>query len=106
MTIPTAFFITSDNVSLSTKKERLATFQEVIKESTFAKTRAMVGQTVRVLVEEPANRRDGYLHGTADNTRSVIFVGDAKLLGKFVMVKITKAISMHLVEGELVEVLG
>ncbi len=95
-----------DNVSLSTKKERLATFQEVIKESTFAKTRAMVGQTVRVLVEEPANRRDGYLHGTADNTRSVIFVGDAKLLGKFVMVKITKAISMHLVEGELVEVLG
>ena len=95
-----------DNVSLSTKKERLATFQEVIKESTFAKTRAMVGQTVRVLVEEPANRRDGYLHGTADNTRSVIFVGDTELLGKFVMVKITKAISMHLVEGELVEVLG
>lgn len=95
-----------DNVSLSTKKQRLATFQEVIKESTFAKTRAMVGQTVRVLVEEPANRRDGYLHGTADNARSVIFVGNTELLGKFVMVKITKAISMHLVEGELVEVLG
>lgn len=95
-----------DNVSLSTKKERLATFQEVIKASTFAKTSAMVGQTVRVLVEEPANRRDGYLHGTADNTRSVIFKGDTALLGKFVMVHITCAISMHLVEGELVEVLG
>ncbi|OPH36149.1 tRNA (N6-isopentenyl adenosine(37)-C2)-methylthiotransferase MiaB [Moraxella lacunata] len=95
-----------DNVSFETKKERLATFQEVIKDSTFAKTRAMVGQTVRVLVEERANRRDGYLHGTADNTRSVIFRGGDELLGKFVNVRIDKAISMHLVEGELVEVLG
>lgn len=95
-----------DNVSFETKKERLATFQEVIKDSTFAKTRAMVGQTVRVLVEERANRRDGYLHGIADNTRSVIFRGSDELLGKFVNVRIDKAISMHLVEGELVEVLG
>lgn len=95
-----------DNVSFETKKARLATFQDVIKESTFAKTRAMVGQTVRVLVEERANRREGYLHGTADNTRSVIFVGGDDLLGKFVNVRIDKAISMHLVEGEMVEILG
>ncbi|OPH39799.1 tRNA (N6-isopentenyl adenosine(37)-C2)-methylthiotransferase MiaB [Moraxella equi] len=95
-----------DNVSFETKKERLATFQEVIKDSTFAKTRAMVGQTVRVLVEERANRKDGYLHGTADNTRSVIFRGGDELLGKFVNVRIDKAISMHLVEGEVVKVLG
>ncbi|STY90952.1 tRNA (N6-isopentenyl adenosine(37)-C2)-methylthiotransferase MiaB [Moraxella bovis] len=95
-----------DNVSFETKKERLATFQEVIKDSTFAKTRAMVGQTVRVLVEERANRKDGYLHGTADNTRSVIFRGGDELLGKFVNVRIDKAISMHLVEGEMMAVLG
>ncbi|WFF38218.1 tRNA (N6-isopentenyl adenosine(37)-C2)-methylthiotransferase MiaB [Moraxella nasibovis] len=95
-----------DDVSLETKKARLAEFQEVIKESTFAKTRAMVGQVVRVLVEERANRRNGYLHGTADNTRSVIFKGGDELLGKFVNVRIDQAISMHLVEGELVEVLG
>ncbi len=94
-----------DNVSFETKKARLATFQEVIKESTFAKTRAMVGQTVRVLVEERANRREGYLHGSADNTRSVIFKGGDELLGKFVSVHVTHAISMHLVEGELVAVL-
>ena len=95
-----------DNVSFETKKARLATFQEVIKESTFAKTRAMIGQTVKVLVEEPANRREGFLHGTADNTRSVIFKGDKSLLGQFVLVRVTNAISMHLVEGELVEILG
>ncbi len=95
-----------DDVSFETKKARLAEFQEVIKESTFAKTRAMVGQVVRVLVEEPANRYEGYLHGSADNTRSVVFAGDESLLGKFVMVKITAAKSMHLVKGELVEVIG
>lgn len=95
-----------DNVSFETKKERLARFQEVIKNSTFAKTRAMVGQTVKVLVEERANRKEGYLHGTADNTRSVIFRGGDELLGKFVNVRIDKAISMHLVEGEMMAVLG
>lgn len=95
-----------DDVSFETKKARLAEFQEVIKESTFAKTRAMVGQVVRVLVEEPANRYEGYLHGSANNTRSVVFAGDESLLGQFVMVKITAAKSMHLVEGELVEVIG
>ncbi len=94
-----------DDVSLATKKARLAEFQEVIKASTFAKTHAMVGQTVRVLVEEPANRYEGRLHGSADNTRSVVFAGDESLLGKFVMVKITEARSMHLVFGDLVEVL-
>ena len=94
-----------DDVSLDTKKARLAAFQEVIKDSTFAKTHAMVGQTVRVLVEERANRREDYLHGTADNTRSVIFKGGDELLGKFVNIHVTRAISMHLVEGELVEIL-
>ena len=53
-------------------KTTLGSFQELIKRSTFDKTQAMVGQTLRVLAEEPANRRQGYLHGTADNTRSVI----------------------------------
>lgn len=95
-----------DNVSFETKKNRLAMFQDVIKESTFAKTRAMVGQTVKVLVEERANRREGYLHGSADNTRSVIFKGGDELLGKMVMVRVTNAISMHLVEGEMVELLS
>lgn len=94
-----------DDVSLETKKQRLAQFQEVIKESTFAKTRAMVGQVVRVLIEEKANRYEGCLHGSADNTRSVVFAGDESLLGKFALVKITEAKSMHLVLGELVEVL-
>ncbi|MDO4250391.1 MAG: tRNA (N6-isopentenyl adenosine(37)-C2)-methylthiotransferase MiaB, partial [Moraxella sp.] len=61
-----------DNVELAVKKERLATFQKVIVDSTLAKTKAMIGQTVRVLVESHADRVAGHLLGTADNTRSVV----------------------------------
>ncbi len=90
-----------DNVDMATKKARLAEFQEVIKASTWQKTQNMLGKTVRVLVEEHADRNPEFLLGTADNTRSVMFKGDNQLIGKFVSVTITKALSPHLVEGEL-----
>ena len=95
-----------DNVDLATKKARLATFQKVIVNSTWAKTQAMVGQTVRVLVEQHGDRNPEFLMGTADNTRTVLFKGDDALIGQLVMVKVTRAMSPHLVEGELVEMLG
>ncbi|MBS9779983.1 MAG: tRNA (N6-isopentenyl adenosine(37)-C2)-methylthiotransferase MiaB [Moraxellaceae bacterium] len=99
-----------DDVSLATKKARLAEFQKVIVDSTKAKTQAMVGQIHRVLVEEVGNRHPDHLHGTADNTRSVIFPvakdEQQELLGKLVNIKITDYISPHLVKGELVEVLA
>lgn len=100
-----------DNIDLATKKARLAEFQQVIIESTWAKTQAMVGQTVRVLVEEHASRSPEHLLGTADNTRSVLFKNttlkdDDNLIGKFALVKVTKALSPHLVEGDLVEMIG
>ena len=66
----------------------------------------MVGQIVRVLVEQHGDRNPEFLMGTADNTRTVLFKGDDALIGKLVMVKVTRAMSPHLVEGELVEVLG
>lgn len=96
-----------DNVSLATKKQRLAIFQKVIVDSTLAKTQAMLGTTVRVLVEQAADRFDGHLLGTADNTRSVIFVSDDdSLLGKFVQVAIDEYIGPHMVKGKLVAVIG
>lgn len=106
-----------DDVSLDTKKQRLAVFQEVIKQSTLKKTEQMIGQTVRVLVEQIADRHPENLLGTADNTRSVMFVNpnyDADaidnsnkdaLIGHFVMVKVTDFVSPHMVKGELVEIL-
>ena len=95
-----------DNIDIATKKARLAAFQQVIIDSTWEKTQGMVGQTVRVLVEQHGDRNPEFLMGTADNTRTVLFKGDDALIGKLVMVKVTRAMSPHLVEGELVEVLG
>lgn len=97
-----------DDVSLKTKKQRLATFQKVIVESTHQKTRDMVGNVERVLVEEIASRYTDHLIGTADNTRSVLFPYPTEqmdaLMGKIVQVRITDYISPHMVKGELVEV--
>ena len=95
-----------DNIDIATKKARLAAFQQVIIDSTWAKTQGMVSQTVRVLVEQHGDRNPEVLMGTADNTRTVLFKGDDALIGKLVMVKVTRAMSPHLVEGELMEVLG
>lgn len=95
-----------DNIDIATKKARLAAFQQVIIDSTWTKTQGMVGQTVRVLVEQHGDRNPEFLMGTADNTRTVLFKGDDALIGKLVMVKVTRAMSPHLVEGELMEVLG
>ena len=99
-----------DDVSLNTKKQRLATFQKVIVESTHQKTRDMVGKVERVLVEEIASRYPDHLIGTADNTRSVLFPYPTEqmqaLMGKIVQVRITDYISPHMVKGELVEVLA
>lgn len=95
-----------DNVDLATKKERLATFQQVIMDSTIAKTKAMVGQTVTVLVEELSDRMAGHLHASAENTRSVVFKGDTDLLGKLVDVHITDYKGPHMVAGEFVAVVG
>ena len=95
-----------DNIDIATKKARLAEFQKVIVDSTWAKTQGMVGQNVRVLVEQHGDRNPEFLMGTADNTRTVLFKGDDALIGKLVMVKVTRAMSPHLVEGELMDILG
>lgn len=95
-----------DNIDIATKKARLAAFQQVIIDSTWAKTQGMVDQTVRVLVEQHGDRNPEFLMGTADNTRTVLFKGDEALIGKLVMVKVTRAMSPHLVEGELMDILG
>jgi len=69
-----------------------------------------VGKTLRVMVEEIADRYPDQLLGTADNTRSVLFTATEEqkkeLMGKFVTVKINDYVSPHMVRGELVEVLG
>ena len=79
------------------KKQRLSEVKAVIKASTIAKTNAMLGQTLRVLVEKTSDRDDRMLLGSADNTRLVQFIGDPALIGQFVSVEVTDILSMNLV---------
>lgn len=91
----------ADSTPEHVKKQRLAQVKDVIKRSSIDKTNAMLGQTVRVLIEKPSDRRHDMLIGSADNTRLVQFVGDSSWIGRFAEIRITRIRSMNLVEGEL-----
>lgn len=84
------------------KKARLAEVQQVIKQSSIAKTDAMLGRTERVLIEKVSEQDPTMLIGTADNTRLVCFKGDESMIGKFADIKITEIKTLNLVYGELV----
>jgi tRNA-2-methylthio-N6-dimethylallyladenosine synthase len=92
-----------DHTPEDVKKVRLSRVKAVIKASTVAKTDAMLGKTLQVLVEKSSDRQQGALIASADNTRLVQFIGDAALIGQFVTVKVTDIRSMNLVQAELVD---
>lgn len=92
-----------DDTPEDVKKERLAQVKAVIKASSIDKTNAMLGRTLRVLIEKPSDREPGMLLGSADNTRLVQFTGDSSWIGRFATIKVTRIISMNLVQGELVD---
>ena len=93
----------TDDTPEAVKKARLALIQDWIRASTRAKTAAMLGQTLRVLVEKPSARRPELLLGSTDNTRTVQFAGDPALIGQMVWVKVTAVLSMNLLDGVLVD---
>lgn len=92
-----------DDTPEDVKKERLAQVKAVIKTSSIDKTNVMLGQVVRVLIEKPSDRHENMLLGSADNTRLVQFTGDSSWIGRFATIKVTRIISMNLVQGELVD---
>ena len=56
----------------------------------------MVGSVQRVLVEGPSKKRANELTGRTENMRYVNFAGDARMIGHFVDVTITEAMSNSL----------
>ncbi|PHS69966.1 MAG: tRNA (N6-isopentenyl adenosine(37)-C2)-methylthiotransferase MiaB [Methylophaga sp.] len=95
---PAAAF--SDSVSDEVKKQRLKTIQQRLLELEASHSQAMLGSTQRLLVERVGQRNDAEMMGRTENNRSVVFVGDKSLMGKFVDVHITEAYSNSL-RGEL-----
>lgn len=85
-----------DNVSSEEKHARLSRLQAHINAHARSISDAMVGTTQSVLVEGPSKKNPNELTGKTENMRSVNFPGHARLIGQFVDVVITEAMSNSL----------
>ena len=91
-----------DEVPMEVKKERLNLLQARIHQSAMGISRKMVGTVQPVLVEGPSRKNNDELCGRTENNRIVNFPGDASLVGSFVNLRITRALSNSL-RGELAD---
>ncbi len=80
-----------DEVTLATKKRRLAALQSRINDFAGEISAAMVGETFSVLIEGPSKKSPRELCGRTENNRVVNFVADPSLIGRFVDVVVTAA---------------
>jgi len=94
-----------DATPLPVKKQRLARLQQVIAENAAAINRSMIGGVQRILVESVSRKSTDQVSGRTENNRVVNFDGDASLIGGFVDVRITAALSNSL-QGELMPAPG
>ncbi len=85
-----------DDTPDEVKHERLARLQATINARAAKISEAMVGSVQRILVTGPSRRDPNELTGKTENMRSVNFPGDARMLGQFVDVTITAALTNSL----------
>ncbi len=85
-----------DEVSGEEKHARLSRLQARINEHAAAISRSMVGSVQRVLVEGPSRKNPDELTGKTENMRSVNFAGHPRLVGRFVDVVVTEALTNSL----------
>jgi tRNA-2-methylthio-N6-dimethylallyladenosine synthase len=98
----------ADDTPSEVKHARLSRLQAKINDHARAINEGMVGTVQRVLVEKPSRKNPNELTGRTENMRFVNFPGNARLIGQFVDVRITEAMSnslrgrVHLAEAEAV----
>ena len=85
-----------DATSDATKHERLARLQNVINDNARRVNTAMVGSIQNVLVEKPSKKNPNEMSGRTENMRYVNFPGDARMIGQFIDVEITQAMTNSL----------
>ncbi|HEU0306349.1 MAG TPA: tRNA (N6-isopentenyl adenosine(37)-C2)-methylthiotransferase MiaB [Lysobacter sp.] len=85
-----------DTVSSEEKHARLSRLQATINAKAREISDAMVGSVQSVLVEGPSKKDPNELTGKTENMRSVNFPGHPRLVGQFVDVVITEAMSNSL----------
>ena len=91
----------SDDTPHEVKLERLMRLQKRIEDQAQVISQAMVGSVQRVLVEGLSRKDENELAGRTDNNRIVNFVGNPRLVHKFVDVRITSSLP-HSLRGEIV----
>ncbi|RNF86149.1 tRNA (N6-isopentenyl adenosine(37)-C2)-methylthiotransferase MiaB [Montanilutibacter psychrotolerans] len=85
-----------DTVTSEEKHARLSRLQAAINAKSREISQSMVGSVQRVLVEGHSRRDAAELTGRTENMRSVNFAGHPRLIGRFVDVAITDAMSNSL----------
>ena len=96
---PAAFM--PDDTPPETKKERLKELQDLILSQADQISQQMVGSVQQILVEGVSRKSDTEMQGRTENNRVVNFAGDIALVGQFVSVEITAALTNSL-RGTLV----
>jgi tRNA-2-methylthio-N6-dimethylallyladenosine synthase len=91
-----------DDVSIETKRARLARLQARISAMAAGISRGMVGSVQKVLVEGVSRKDYAQMSGRTENNRVVNFEGHPRLVGHFAEVLITEALPNSL-RGRLVE---
>jgi tRNA-2-methylthio-N6-dimethylallyladenosine synthase len=90
-----------DGLPLEVKKERLQRLQDLVNSQAERYSRAMVGTRQRLLVAGVSKKNPKQLAGRTENNRVVNFDGPPRLVGEFVDVIITEALS-HSLRGRVV----
>ncbi|MDR0775972.1 MAG: tRNA (N6-isopentenyl adenosine(37)-C2)-methylthiotransferase MiaB [Azonexus sp.] len=91
----------ADETPAEVKSARLTRLQKRIDELAGEVSKAMVGSVQRVLVEGRSKKDANELAGRTDNNRIVNFLGNPRLIDRFVDVRITAALP-HSLRGEIV----
>jgi len=86
----------ADDTPDAVKHARLERLQAAINANAKAISEAMVGSVQRVLVEGPSRKNASELTGKTENMRSVNFPAPTRLIGRFVDVVITEALTNSL----------
>jgi tRNA-2-methylthio-N6-dimethylallyladenosine synthase len=90
-----------DGISDEEKGQRMRTLLETQREISSEHYKRFIGRTMRVLVDDKAKKKPGFLTGKSSEFIIVEFEGDPSLIGKFVDVEITGAMNWA-VAGKLV----
>ncbi|HET8899664.1 MAG TPA: tRNA (N6-isopentenyl adenosine(37)-C2)-methylthiotransferase MiaB, partial [Rhodanobacteraceae bacterium] len=86
----------ADTTPMEVKHRRLEQLQAAINANAKKVNESMVGSLQSVLVEGPSRKNPAELTGRTENMRSVNFPGDPRMIGQFVDVVITQAMTNSL----------